>query len=129
MPHTGGSKSIATLMDKKVLGNEKSGYVHGLRLGPTTSVLWGHRSSLGGIIAEDSSSKEKMQPKLLLMRRFIFKYASNECMPENINGDSSEQIPDVVSGQQRVPQTSRIPSAAENTPPHGTTHIFLSSTI
>ncbi|MCD7471502.1 hypothetical protein HAX54_011977, partial [Datura stramonium] len=70
MPQTGGSKSIATLMDEKdminerlinsersndhphniswegdvysqVLRNEKSGCVRGLGLGPTPSLLWG----------------------------------------------------------------------------------------
>ncbi|MCE5166138.1 hypothetical protein HAX54_015002, partial [Datura stramonium] len=82
----------------KVLGNGKSGYVCCLGLGPTPSVLWGRRSSLGGIIEEDSSSEvlqkieheitelkekqneemtqmkqnqEKMQSKLFLMRQFI----------------------------------------------------------
>ncbi|MCD7456992.1 hypothetical protein HAX54_033807 [Datura stramonium] len=57
MPHKGGSKSIATLMDEQVLGNEKSGYVHGLGLGPTPSLLWGGRSSLGNIATEDSSNE------------------------------------------------------------------------
>ncbi|XP_019239110.1 PREDICTED: uncharacterized protein LOC109219136 [Nicotiana attenuata] len=87
MPHTGGSKSIATLMDEQeminermnnsesstdqpprsvawegdvysqVFGNDKSGYVRGLGLGPTPSMLWGSRSSLGNIIAEDSSNE------------------------------------------------------------------------
>ncbi|XP_019251293.1 PREDICTED: uncharacterized protein LOC109230225 [Nicotiana attenuata] len=121
MPHTGGSKSIATLMDEQavngveptraqifllthkqykdgrpldvdsanaieminermnnseistdqpprsvawegdvyseVFGNDKSGYTRGLGLGPTPSVLWGSRSSLGNIVAEDSSNE------------------------------------------------------------------------
>ncbi|MCD7467845.1 hypothetical protein HAX54_005492 [Datura stramonium] len=64
-------------------------------------------------------NQEKMQSELLLMRQFIRKYVPNECMPQNINGDSSEEIPDAVRGQERVPQTSRIPSVAKNTPPHG----------
>ncbi|MCD7464108.1 hypothetical protein HAX54_052094 [Datura stramonium] len=100
MPHTGGSKSIATLMQEKdgrpleddfaktidminermsnsertndqpphsvawegdvysqVLGNEKGGYVHSLGLGPTPSLLWGSRYSIGNIVAEDSSNE------------------------------------------------------------------------
>ncbi|KAH0705893.1 hypothetical protein KY285_010421 [Solanum tuberosum] len=89
MPHTGGSKSIAALMDvqtangreptgaeifllthkqrvdgrpldddsAKVLGNERSGYVHGLGLGPTPSSLWGSRSFLENIDEEDSSNE------------------------------------------------------------------------
>ncbi|XP_060182366.1 uncharacterized protein LOC132612036 [Lycium barbarum] len=178
MPHTGGSKSIATLMDEKdminerisngerstdrpphsvawegdvysqVLGNEKSGYVRGLGLGPTPSILWGSRSSLGNIVSEDSSkedvqrlqheiaelkakqneemnlmkqNQEKMQAEILQMRQFM--RAPNEPMPQNINGTSSEQVPDANSGHEGVPQTSRIPSVAENTPPsHNTTH-------
>ncbi|XP_070013948.1 uncharacterized protein [Nicotiana sylvestris] len=91
MPHTGGSKSIATLMDEQavngieptraqvfiltytkrkdgrpldddsvkaiVFGNDKSGYVRGLGLGPTPSGLWGSKSSLENIIGEDSSNE------------------------------------------------------------------------
>nr|XP_018633754.1 uncharacterized protein LOC104118083 [Nicotiana tomentosiformis] len=87
MTHTGGSKSIATLMNEQeminermsnsersteqpprsiawegdvysqVLGNEKSRYVCGLGLGPTPSILWGSRSSLGNIAADDSSNE------------------------------------------------------------------------
>ncbi|MCE3049294.1 hypothetical protein HAX54_044557 [Datura stramonium] len=37
----------------QVLGNEKSGYVHGLGLDPTPSLLWGRKFFLGNIIAED----------------------------------------------------------------------------
>ncbi|XP_070048195.1 uncharacterized protein [Nicotiana tomentosiformis] len=85
MPHTGGSKSIATLMDEQdmmnerlrdtdgsndqpprsvawegnvySLGNDKSRYVRGLGLGPTRSMLWGSRSSLANIFIEDSSDE------------------------------------------------------------------------
>ncbi|KAH0776646.1 hypothetical protein KY290_008057 [Solanum tuberosum] len=87
IPHTGGSKSIATLMHEQdminermsnnerstnqpphnvawegdvysqVLGNEKSGYVRGLGLGPTPSVLWGSKSSVENIVVEDSSNE------------------------------------------------------------------------
>ncbi|XP_049399687.1 uncharacterized protein LOC125863701 [Solanum stenotomum] len=51
MPHTRGSKSIATLM------HEQSGYVRGLGLGPTPSVLWGSKSSVENIVVEDSSNE------------------------------------------------------------------------
>uniref|UniRef100_A0A1U7VB81 Uncharacterized protein LOC104214295 n=2 Tax=Nicotiana sylvestris TaxID=4096 RepID=A0A1U7VB81_NICSY len=115
MPHTGGSKSIATLMNEQAVNGieptraeifllthkkckdgrpldddsvktieminermsnsersteqppcsvawegdvyEKSGYVRGLRLSPTPSVLWGSRSFLGNIIVDDSSNE------------------------------------------------------------------------
>ncbi|XP_049406184.1 uncharacterized protein LOC125869791 [Solanum stenotomum] len=189
MPHTGGSKSIATLMDEKVengveptraevfvlthkkradgrpldddsakdminekmsnsegptdqpphrvawkgdvyshvLGNERSGYVRDLGLGPTPSVLWGNRSSFGNIDQEDSSNEvvqwleheitklkakqneemnlmkqnqDNMQLELLQMSQLMRKYAPNECMPQNINGTSSGQplpIPDTMA--------------------------------
>ncbi|XP_075106353.1 uncharacterized protein LOC107779128 isoform X2 [Nicotiana tabacum] len=41
----------------QVLRNNKSGYVRGLGLRPTPSMLWGSRSSLGNIIIEDSSDE------------------------------------------------------------------------
>ncbi|MCE5166862.1 hypothetical protein HAX54_028218 [Datura stramonium] len=41
----------------QVLGNEKIDHVHGLRLGPTPSILWGSRSSFGNIVEEDSSNE------------------------------------------------------------------------
>ncbi|KAK4359180.1 hypothetical protein RND71_021409 [Anisodus tanguticus] len=111
----------------QVLGNEKSGYVCGLGLGPTPSVLWGSRSSLGNIVAEDSSNEdvqrleqeitklkakqneemnsmkqnqEKMQSELLQMRQFMSKYAPNEFRAQNINGTSSEPVPDADSGHE-----------------------------
>ncbi|OIT08589.1 hypothetical protein A4A49_63273 [Nicotiana attenuata] len=138
----------------QVFGNDKSGYVRGLGLGPTPSVLWGSRSSLGNIVAEDSSNEavqrltqeitelkdkhneemnlmkqnlEKMQSELLQMRQLVRKYVSNESMPQNINGTSSEQVLDANSGHERVPQTSMIPSVAENTSlSQGTTHLYPS---
>ncbi|XP_070029412.1 uncharacterized protein [Nicotiana sylvestris] len=181
MPHTGGSKSIATLMNEQavngieptraeifllthkkhkdgrpldddsvktiVLVNEKSGYVRGLGLGPTPSVLWGSRSFLGNIAADDSSNEviqrlqqqiielkekqneeinimkqnqENMQSELLQMRQLMRKYAPNASMPQSSNGTLGKQIPDANSGHERVPQTSRIYSAAENAQPsHG----------
>ncbi|OIT36109.1 hypothetical protein A4A49_55877 [Nicotiana attenuata] len=138
----------------QVFGNDKSGHVRGLGLGPTPSVLWGSRSSLGNIVAEDSSNEavqrltqeitelkdkhneemnlmkqnqEKMQSELLQMRQLVRKYVSNESTPQNINGTSSEQVLDANSGHERVPQTSRIPSVAENTSlSQGTTHLYPS---
>lgn len=48
------------------------------------------------------------------------KYDPNESMLQNINDTSSEQVPNANSSHARVPQTSRIPSVAENAPPsHG----------
>lgn len=102
----------------QVLGNERTGYVRGLGLGPTP-VLWGSRSSLGNIDEEYSSNevvqrleqeiielKEKqneelnmmkqkqdnMQSELLQMRQFMRKYAPNESMLQNINDTSSGQV-------------------------------------
>ncbi|KAK4348113.1 hypothetical protein RND71_034452 [Anisodus tanguticus] len=69
-------------------------------------------------------NQEKMQSQLLQMRQFMSKYAPNEFRAQNINGTSSEHVPVADSGHERVPQTSRMPSVAENTPPsHGTTHL------
>ncbi|OIT19364.1 hypothetical protein A4A49_57744, partial [Nicotiana attenuata] len=126
----------------QVFGNDKSGYVGGLGLGPTPSVQWGSRSSLGNIVGEDSSNEavqrltqeitelkdkhneemnlmkqnqEKIQLELLEMRQLMRKYAFNESMRQNINGTSIEQVPAANSGHERVPQTSRIPNVAENT--------------
>ncbi|XP_016479915.1 uncharacterized protein LOC107801137 isoform X3 [Nicotiana tabacum] len=135
----------------QVFENDKYGYVRGLGLGPTPSVLWGNRSSLGNIVADDSSNEviqileqeivklkekqneemnmmkqnqEKMQSELLQMRQFMRRYAPNVSMTQSSNGTSCEQIPDANIGHERVPQTSRIPSVAENAQPsHGTTHL------
>ncbi|KAH0633090.1 hypothetical protein KY284_035876 [Solanum tuberosum] len=41
----------------QVLGNENSGYVQGLGLGPTPSVLWGRKSFVDNIVVEDSSNE------------------------------------------------------------------------
>ncbi|KAG5611153.1 hypothetical protein H5410_022434 [Solanum commersonii] len=149
MPHTGGFKSIATLMDEQdminermssndrstdqpphnvalegdvysqVLGNEKSGYVHDLGLGPTPLVPWGSKSFVENIVVEDSSSEvvqrleqeinelkekqnedmdlmkqnhEKLQSELLQMRQFMQKCAPNESVLQDINGTSNEQV-------------------------------------
>ncbi|OIT30205.1 hypothetical protein A4A49_55640, partial [Nicotiana attenuata] len=139
----------------QVFGNDKNGYVCGLGLGPTPSVLWASRSSIENIVGEDSSNEvvqrltqeitelkdkhneemnlmkqnqEKMQSELLKMRQSMRKYASNESMPQNINGTSIEQVPAANSGHERVPQTSRIPNIAENTSmSHGNTHLYPSA--
>ncbi|KAG5585152.1 hypothetical protein H5410_045586, partial [Solanum commersonii] len=67
---------------------------------------------------------EKLQSKLLQMRQFMQKYAPNESLPQDINGTSNEQVPDHNSGQEGVPQSSRISSNTEITLPHGTTHLY-----
>ncbi|MCD9644241.1 hypothetical protein HAX54_032389 [Datura stramonium] len=88
----------------QLLENEKNGYVRGLGLGPTPSLLWGGRSFLGNIAAEDSSNEviqkleqeitelkekqneemnlmrqnqEKMELDLFQIRQFMRKYAPN----------------------------------------------------
>ncbi|XP_075098099.1 uncharacterized protein LOC107803913 isoform X5 [Nicotiana tabacum] len=62
-------------------------------------------------------NQEKMQSELLQMRQFIHKYAPNLSMTQSSNDTSCEQIPDANIGHERVPQTSRIPSIAENAQP------------
>ncbi|XP_070014848.1 uncharacterized protein [Nicotiana sylvestris] len=141
----------------QVLGNGKSGYVRCLGLGPTPSVPWGSRSSLGNIAADDSSdeviqrleqqiielkekqneemnimkqNQENMQSELLQMRQLMRKYAPNASMPQSSNGTLGEQIPDANSIYERVPQTSRMPSVTENAQlSHGTTHLCPSSLL
>ncbi|KAH0637694.1 hypothetical protein KY290_017147 [Solanum tuberosum] len=125
----------------QVLGNEKSGYVRGLGLGPTPSVLWGSKSSVENIVVEDSSNEvvqrleqeitelkekqneemdlmkqnhEKLQSELLRMRQFMQKYAPNESFPQDINDTSNEQVPNHNSGQEGVPQSSRISNLSAN---------------
>ncbi|KAG5632892.1 hypothetical protein H5410_004609 [Solanum commersonii] len=123
MPHTGGSKSIATMMDEHVLGNERSGYVRGLGLGPTPSSLWGSRSFLENIDEEDSSNEIVQR---LQMRQFMRKHAPNESMPQNINGTSSGQVHD-DSGHGQIAPARGVPIVAENTPTsHGITHLYPS---
>ncbi|KAG5581177.1 hypothetical protein H5410_051804, partial [Solanum commersonii] len=57
-----------------------------------------------------------MQLELLQMRQFMRKYAPNEVMPQNINGTSSEQVPNTDNGYGQIPQTTGIHSVAMNTP-------------
>nr|XP_016507842.1 PREDICTED: uncharacterized protein LOC107825493 [Nicotiana tabacum] len=54
----------------QVLGNDKSGYVRGLGLGPTPSVLWGSRSSLENIVIEDSSDEvvQKLKHEIIELK-------------------------------------------------------------
>ncbi|XP_059309261.1 uncharacterized protein LOC132060304 isoform X2 [Lycium ferocissimum] len=202
MPHTGGSKSIATLMDEKaengveptraqvfilthrprkdgrpldeessktidmineklsnsegsneqppcsvawegdvysqVLGNEKTGYVRGLGLGPTPSVLWCSRS-FGNNVEEDSSNEivkrleqevtklkdingkqneelslvkqnqEKLLSELAWVRKAMSRNAPNELsIHQNINEISDDQVPDANSGHERGQQSPHM---------------------
>nr|XP_009764386.1 PREDICTED: uncharacterized protein LOC104216110 isoform X2 [Nicotiana sylvestris] len=112
------SRSVAWEGDvySQVLENDKSGYVRGLGLGPTPSMLWDSRSSLGNIVIEDSFDEvvqklkhkiielkelnEKqneemsfMRQELSWMRQVMRKIAPNELpMPQNINGISTGQV-------------------------------------
>ncbi|XP_070025399.1 uncharacterized protein [Nicotiana sylvestris] len=54
----------------QVLGNEKKWYVRGFGLGPTPSILWGSRSSLGNIIADDSSNEviQRLEQKIIELK-------------------------------------------------------------
>ncbi|KAJ1441931.1 Armadillo-like helical [Sesbania bispinosa] len=113
MPHTGGSESIGTLMAEKdvmqeklnngetsneqpigsvawegdvysqVLGAERSGYVRGLGLGPTPSLLWGSKSSIGNTFVEIS-------------------------MPQNFNGSLFGQVVGTTIGHQKAPETPHM---------------------
>ncbi|KAG5605875.1 hypothetical protein H5410_027367 [Solanum commersonii] len=93
----------------QVLGNEKYGYVHGLGLGPTPSVLWSKDSSNEVVRTKEKQNEEldlmkqnneKLQLELLQMRQFMQKYPPNESLPQAINGTSNEQVPDHNSGQE-----------------------------
>ncbi|MCD9560466.1 hypothetical protein HAX54_019148 [Datura stramonium] len=93
----------------QVLGNEKTGYVRGLGLGPTPSTLWGSRSSFG----KDDSSNE--------MSKAMRRNAPNELsITQTINGVLDGQVPDVNSGHERVQQSPQMlfkgHSVAENNP-------------
>ena len=44
----------------QVLGNEKSGYVRGLGLCPTPSLLWGSKSFLRNVVDDDFRDKVDM---------------------------------------------------------------------
>ena len=44
----------------QVLGNEKSGYVRGLGLGPTPSLLWGSKSFLRNVVVDDLCDEADM---------------------------------------------------------------------
>lgn len=103
----------------QVLGNDKSGYVRGLGLGPTPSVLWGRSSSVENIVVDDSSnevierleqeitelkekqnekmnlmkqSHDKLQSELLQMRQFMQKNVLNESQSQDNNVNSNEQV-------------------------------------
>ncbi|OIT22917.1 hypothetical protein A4A49_33804 [Nicotiana attenuata] len=133
----------------QVLGNDKSGYIRGLGLGPTPSLLWGSKSSLESIVAENSSNEvirnlEKeitelkelngkqneemclMKQEVSWMRQVMYKIAPNELfMPHNVNGMPTEQVPDANSGHQPVPQARRMSTAAENAPSSPGTTLVL----
>ncbi|KAG5610191.1 hypothetical protein H5410_021472, partial [Solanum commersonii] len=69
-------------------------------------------------------NQDNMQLELLQMRQFMQKHASNESMPQNINGIS---IHDADGGHGQIAQTKGIPSVVENTPTsHGITHLYPS---
>jgi len=48
----------------QVLGSERSGYIRGLGLGPTPSLLWGDKFSLGNISMNNNNMSNEMVPKL-----------------------------------------------------------------
>ncbi|OIT22312.1 hypothetical protein A4A49_56457 [Nicotiana attenuata] len=121
----------------QVLGNEKSGYVRGLGLGPTPSILWDSKSSIENLVPKHSSNDIRrleqkvtellelygkqneemslMKQELLWMRQIMSKIAPNELLSQNINRFSTEQVPDGNSGYERVPQVQRMHSVSENT--------------
>nr|XP_009783212.1 PREDICTED: uncharacterized protein LOC104231853 [Nicotiana sylvestris]XP_016511466.1 PREDICTED: uncharacterized protein LOC107828629 [Nicotiana tabacum] len=95
----------------QVLGNEKSGYVRGLGLGPTPSILWGSKSSIGNIGPNDSSNEVKrLEQKVIQLTEL------NEKQSEEMSSMKHElswmrqvmceigQVRDANSGHERVPQ-------------------------
>ncbi|XP_072062835.1 uncharacterized protein [Arachis hypogaea] len=198
MPHTGGSKSIATLMDElakdgiepsrteiflkihrrrkdgrpldeesakavelieeklnngelsneesingvawegdiysQVLGSDRSGYVRGLGLGPTPSLLWGNKSSYGKFVSDAlanevaqklqqeikvlkekheeemklmKENQNKMFAELSFMRQVLCKLVSTgSSMTQNFNENSFMQVPDANSGHELAPSST-----------------------
>ncbi|OIT19658.1 hypothetical protein A4A49_55855, partial [Nicotiana attenuata] len=107
----------------QVLGNEKSGYVRGLGLSPTPSILWGSKSSIENLVPEDSCNDiRRLEQKVTeLTEQIMSKIAPNELLSQNINRFSTEQVPDGNSGYERVAQVQRMHSVSENTSSsHGT---------
>ena len=104
----------------QVLGSERSGYVRGLGLGPTPSLMWGNKSSLGNIAVDGLSNeaaqkleheikelKEKHEEEMKLMkenqdkllseisfmRQIMCKLVPAESsIPQNFNGSSFGQV-------------------------------------
>ncbi|XP_060185102.1 uncharacterized protein LOC132614625 [Lycium barbarum] len=74
----------------QVLGNEKTGYVRGLGLGSTPSVLWGSRSSFGNTVEEDSSNEvvKRLEQEVTKLK--------------DINGTQNEEMSLVKQNQEKL---------------------------
>ncbi|KAH0700751.1 hypothetical protein KY284_014966 [Solanum tuberosum] len=109
MPHTGGSKSIVTLMDDQTANGRE----------PTRAEIFllPHKLLVDGGPLDDDSAKE-------IKRRNS--EGSTDQLPHRVawKGDVYSQFPGADSGHGQITQTTGIPSVAENTPTsHGITHL------
>ncbi|XP_015163244.1 uncharacterized protein [Solanum tuberosum] len=113
----------------QVLGKEKSGYVRGLGLGPTPSLLWGSKSflrnvSVDGLCNEAAKkleqeinelnkkqdeemvlmrkNQEMLVSELSWMRKVMWKYAPTELSRPQNNGSTTRQVSDANSGNEQA---------------------------
>ncbi|KAK4708258.1 hypothetical protein R3W88_029183 [Solanum pinnatisectum] len=117
-----GSVACEGDMYSQVLENEKSGYVCGLGLGPTPSLLWGSKSFLRNIVVDDlyhedahkleqeinqlkefnkkkdeemslmRKNQEMLVSELSWMRQAMWKYAPTELTRPQNNGSTIRQV-------------------------------------
>ncbi|XLT43193.1 hypothetical protein HN873_035797, partial [Arachis hypogaea] len=54
----------------QVLGSDRSGYVRGLGLGPTPSLLWGNKSSYGKFVSDALANEvaQKLQQEIKVLK-------------------------------------------------------------
>ncbi|XP_075086613.1 uncharacterized protein LOC107817705 isoform X1 [Nicotiana tabacum] len=116
----------------QVLGNEKSGNVRGLGLGPTPSLLWGGKSSLQNItddglsneaahkleqeikelkdlnkkqdeeIALMKKNQDMLVSELTWMRQVMWKYVPTKLCGPQNYGSTTRQVPDANSGNEQA---------------------------
>uniref|UniRef100_A0A151UGB0 Uncharacterized protein n=1 Tax=Cajanus cajan TaxID=3821 RepID=A0A151UGB0_CAJCA len=60
----------------QVLGAERSGYVRGLGLGPTPSLLWGSKSSIGSTFADNISNEvvQRLEQEVKMLKEIKEKH-------------------------------------------------------
>ncbi|KAH0713631.1 hypothetical protein KY289_009590 [Solanum tuberosum] len=99
----------------QVLGNEKGGYVRGLGLGTTPSVLWEYSSNevVQRLEQEITELKEKQNEEMDLMKQNHKKLQSELLQMRQFMQNTLNE-----RQQEGVPQSSRISNNAEITLPH-----------